>query len=149
MADEVASLFIVVFFLSYWILRICASPLHCLFLFLRSKQTLRANGSHCLLEILSASYIFHFNPALRETVGSTQKRNLCFSDACPLHQSLTKKRGSANQQLLLSLAVNSLLQEPFSLPWVQKAQGQQSLKAILCISITETLLTHDFSRPLT
>lgn len=44
----------------------------------------RADSSHCLLEILSASYIFLLNAALRETVGSTQKSNICFSDACPL-----------------------------------------------------------------
>lgn len=44
----------------------------------------RTDGSQCLLEILSASYIFHLNAALGEPVGGIQKSNLWFSDACPL-----------------------------------------------------------------
>lgn len=82
----------------------------------------RADGSHRLLEILSASYIFHLNAALREPVGSIRKSSLCFSDACPLqlHLSLTEKKrlfqGAACSSCYLALAVKSLLEEPFSLP---------------------------------
>lgn len=44
----------------------------------------KPRDSRQLLEILSASYIFHLNIALREPVGGIQKSNLWFSDACPL-----------------------------------------------------------------
>lgn len=80
----------------------------------------RADGSHRLLEILSASYIFHLNAALREPVRSIRKSNLCFSDACPfqLHLSLTESlfQGAGCSSCYLALAVKCLLEEPFSLP---------------------------------
>lgn len=44
----------------------------------------KPRDSRQLLEILSASYIFHLNIALREPVGGIQKSSLWFSDACPL-----------------------------------------------------------------
>lgn len=105
----------------------------------------RADGSQCLLEILSASYIFHSNAALREPVGGIQKSSLWCSDACPLVWSIADKEKEAlprsgMQQLLSSLRSELHFGRAFFSPLTTRCAGRTdswSLEIFLCISITE------------